>query len=351
MFKNSRWQHAATGIALLFLSACGSNNVGPSMMPGNASNPQSDAIMSRSHQRQFPLEYVALGDSTTVGIGTSVCGLLPSATCPTSPTHAGISNLQPTVPVNGGYAQTFAAELARRHAPISFTFDALGVSGALTGDAPLPESPLSGDLLTNPAQVPALPQIAAQAQRNGAKLLVTLFSGNNDVLDAAALALCTASGHTPTGGGATTANPCGSSATTLTGPDGKTVRLGSFYQGYRAVLNAIAATSPERLLVIGIPDLSRVPLYATAPTTQKGLLAQGSLDANAAIQAALTDAHIPNSAFVDVYAYLAAHPQFYASTYYAGDGFHPNDKGYAVLEEFLESRYDQTLNDQTFNNF
>jgi len=285
-----------------------------------------------------PTFYVALGDSTTVGIGTTVCGLLPSATCPTSPTQAGISNPAPTTPANGGYAQTFAVQLAREFAPGSFTFDALGVSGALTGDAPLKESPYSGDLLANPAQIPALPQIAAPARQNNANLLVTLFVGSNDVLDAAALELCTAAGGTPTGGGATATNLCGSSGTTLWGTDGN-IRSGSFYKGYRAVLNAIGSTSPAELLVIGIPDLSRLPLYASASTTQKALLALDSLTANVVIEAAMIDARIRNASFVDLYAYLAAHPGYYASSYYAADGFHPNDKGYAVLEAFLGSQY------------
>lgn len=249
-----------------------------------------------------------------------------------------MSNPSPKTPANGGYAQTFAVDLASDPQVSSFTFHALGVSGALTGGEPLPENPHTGDMLTNPAQVPALAQIAAQAHANGGKLLVTIFAGNNDVLDAAALALCMASGKIPTGGGATQANPCGSSGTTLAGAN-TDVRSGSFYKGYSAVLKAVAAISPDELIVIGLPDLSRVPQYAAANAAEKSLLAQGSLTANVAILTALLDAKIPNSKFVDTYAYLFLHPQFYGAAYYAADGFHPNDKGYGVLEDRVERQY------------
>ena len=254
----------------------------------------------------------------------------------TLPASAGISNPAPTTAANGGYAQTFAVQLARARAPTAFTFDALGVVDALTGDAPLSE--LQGDILTNPAQVPALPAIVASRANGGKnKLLVTLWIGSVDVLDAVGTIQCKATGQQPTGGGVAL-NPCNASGTTLAGASGD-VRQGSFYAGYKAVLGRIAAQAPDAFIVMGIADLSRVPMYAGGSSSMQTLLAQGSVTVNAAIQAALTDVPIPHETFVDTYKYFAANPQYYGSAYYSSDGFHPNDQGYAIIMQQLSSAY------------
>jgi lysophospholipase L1-like esterase len=283
-----------------------------------------------------PAEYIALGDSVTVGMGSTAC---PPIIClpATSPTYAGISNPAPTTPANGGYAQTFAVQLARARAPTAFTFDALGVSDALTGDAPLPE--YNGDILTNPAQVPALASIIANRAQGGKnKLLITLWIGSNDALDATGTMQCLASGQTPTGGGIALLQPCGASGTTLADSSGN-VRKGSFYAGYKAVLTKIAAIAPDAFIVINVADLSRLPLFATASASIQALQAQNAVTADAAIQAALADVNVPNEAFLDIYQYFAANPQYYAPTYFASDGFHPNDEGYAIIEQKLYATY------------
>lgn len=281
-------------------------------------------------------EYIALGDSLTVGMGTSAC---PPLIClpATSPTSAGIANPAPTTPANGGYAQTFAVQLARARAPSAFTFDALGVTDALTGDAPLPE--YSGDILTNPAQVPALPSIiAARAHGGKPKLLITLWIGSNDTIDATGTMQCLASGQKPTGGGLPEILPCGASGTTLAGPSGD-VRQGSFYTGYKAVLTKIAALAPDAFIAINLADLSRIPLSALASASTQALQAQNAVTADAAIQAALADVNVPNEALLDIYKYFAANPQYYATTYFSSDGFHLNDKGYAIIEQQLYATY------------
>jgi phospholipase/lecithinase/hemolysin len=283
-----------------------------------------------------PAEYIALGDSLTVGIGTIAC---PPIVCTpvTTPTNAGISNPSATTPANGGYAQTFAVQLARTRAPVAFTFDALGVINALTGGAPLPE--VAGDILTNPAQVPALPSIiAARAQGSKVKVLITLWIGSNDIMDATGTMLCQASGQQPTGGGLPEINSCGASGTTLAGSGGD-VRQGSFYAGYKAVLTKIATIAPDAFIVIGVGDLSRVPLFVNGSASTQAMVAQNSVTGNAAIQAALADVHVPNVVFFDLYKYFAANPQYYASTYFSSDGFHPNDQGYAIIEQQLLSTY------------
>ncbi len=280
---------------------------------------------------------VAFGDDFTVGIGTSFCGISLSGPCSTSPTAAGVTpGINPT-----GWSQRFSGALSLpRYAPSASII--LGVSGALSGEAPKPEG-FGGDVLANSTQFADLTSLTTSIRSNNIRMIVIVQSGINDVFDAYYSALCVTNGGTVTGGGsATQSAPCTASGTTLA-DSSNNVRNGTLYSAFHTMLSNLSALTggpPEVTLIVGVPDVGSLP-YSIANFTsgQRATLTADSQLANQAMQAAIADATDKAVAYVDWYNYFAANPQYYTTNYYASDLFHLNDQGYAVLEGLVFSTF------------
>ncbi|MFN2460597.1 MAG: GDSL-type esterase/lipase family protein [Candidatus Velthaea sp.] len=274
--------------------------------------------------------YVALGDDATVAIGSSACGLPPSATCPTNTTtQAGTARIAGNVAVNG-YAQLLAAQLTNLHPAQPFFFVPLGVAGALTGGEPKPAPPPNqNDIVTNANQLAQLPGAVSSARGRSNRIVISLFAGINDVLDAFETQQCPGGAVTGTGG--SLASPCGANGTTLAG-SGNDPRTGSFYAGYRSLVAAIKAAAPNAVVLVGIPDLSRVPAFTGLSAAQLQQLSTDSSLANVALQDAAKDNAV-TFAFADLFALGAASPgTLYAPGAYAADHFHFSDAAYLVVD-------------------
>ncbi len=284
------------------------------------------------------MDEVAFGDDFTVGIGTSFCGVsFSSGPCQTSPTLSGVSaGVNPT-----GWAQRFAGALViPKYAPTASLI--LGVSGALTGDAPKPEG-FGGDVLSNSAQFAEITPLTTNIRANNIRMLVIIQSGINDVFDAYYSALCVANGGTVTGGGsATQSAPCTASGTMLA-DSSNNVRNGTLYSAFRSMLanlNGLTGGAPEGTLIVGVPDVGSLPYsVANFTSSQRATLTADSQLANQAMQAAIADATDKAVAYVDWYDFFAANPQYYTTNYYASDLLHLNDQGYAALEGLVFSTF------------
>ncbi|MGH7714457.1 MAG: GDSL-type esterase/lipase family protein, partial [Vulcanimicrobiaceae bacterium] len=293
----------------------GTGTTGPSPVPTQSARGGADEV--------------AFGDDFTVGIGTSFCGISFSSPCSTSPSGAGVSAAaNPT-----GWAQRFSGSLSSpRYAPAASII--LGVSGALTGDAPNTEG-FGGDILTNAGQFADLKTLTTTIRSNNIRMIVIVQSGINDVFDAYYSALCVTNGGAVTGGGnATQSAPCTASGTQLADGGGN-VRNGTLYKAYSTMLtnmNALVGGAPEATLIVGVPDVGSLPYsVANFSASARSTLTADSQLANQAMQAAIADAAQNKIvAYVDWYNYFASNPQYYTTTYYASDLLHLNDQGYSV---------------------
>lgn len=278
---------------------------------------------------------VAYGDDFTVGLGTQYCGLSLTGPCQTTPADPGVGpTINPT-----GWSQRFAGALVLpRWAPSGSII--LGVSGALSGDAPEPEGS-AGDLLSNADQFADLKTLVTNIRSNNIRMIVLIQSGINDVFDAFYSAQCVANGGTVTGGGgATLSAPCTASGTTLADNSGN-VRNGTLYKAFSTMLanlNALVGGSPEATIIVGVPNVGALPYsLVNFSSAQRATLTTDSQLANTAMQDAIADqiGTNPKVAFSDWYGYFASNPQYYTTTYYASDLLHLNDQGYAALETLV----------------
>lgn len=324
-------KRAVLGLALLAAvatGAAGCKNTGTSASSGPSPIPTSSF--------RAGLEYIAFGDDLTVGIGSSYCGAnLATTPCQTSAAFAGVPvSTNPT-----GWTQSFAQYLnLPRYQP--FTFVPLGVTGALSGSAPLPEA--QGDVQTNSSQMGSLVTVVSAARAANLQILISLQSGINDVMDKFYSDQCRATGGTPRGGGnATLANPCTASNTVIADAGGNP-RGGTLYSAYRSMISNMAGLAggpPEAILIVGVPDVGQLPAFANYTAAQRAALSTHSVNANLAIQDAIADSSIAgNIGFVHWYAYLQANPQYYATPYFSADLFHPNDAGYAALKALVQQK-------------
>jgi lysophospholipase L1-like esterase len=299
----------------LLVTACGASNgnrVMPATLQGssealsmNGTAPQSSAFRAP----RGPLEYIAVGDSLTLGIGSTGCSL---SACP-SPVEW-LSTSRANI-LDNGYVQTFAVQLATQRAPAPLQLDILAQSGELAQQLP--------SLLTNPPNQSSFSQLAAAAHARGANVLVVLNLGSNEILSSLF--------GTP-----------GSLGQPFIGAGGD-VRQGRLYQAYLAGLQSISNASTRgtsnEVIAVGIADISRIsPLAAAAPAVRAWVRSEALLT-DTAIQDALADAKLPHSAFLDLYGYLSVNPQYYGSGYFSSDMVHPNDQGYAILKQQVSSLY------------
>ncbi|HXP92039.1 MAG TPA: SGNH/GDSL hydrolase family protein [Candidatus Binatia bacterium] len=296
---------------------------------------------------------VALGDDFTVGLGTMACGTQTQsgAPCATSPAQAGAPQ-QIGANANNAMMQTFAVTFAANHNGRSVTFVPLGVNGALSGKlVPAPESPFSGNLAVNPAQLPALASIVAAAHARSDKVLILVFSGVNDVLDAAFTRLCPAGAVTgnPFGTTPPTVNaPCTASGTTVSDAQGN-ARAGILFAEYVALFAGIAQSNPDAVLYATVWDLSRIPATAATVPLANALSTKAGGEtmvqlANDALGAAGSGAGFRNVVAADLYAFLNANPTYLTDVaYFAPDAFHFTDQGYKTLASYLYQQFAAAL--------
>jgi hypothetical protein len=312
----------------LVVAACGSGAYGPP----TSSTGTTVATPTTAPAAFTGTTYIALGDDATVAIGSGGCGTtLPSVNCPTN-TVSTAGTLRTNI--NGiavnGYAQLLATQFNTLHSTQPFFFVPLGVTGALVGSEPVIATPVQNDIVTNASQVAQLPSLISSARARTNRIVISVFAGINDVADAYFTTQC---GGPTNGSGATIAAPCGASGTTLptsiTNP-----RTGSLYNGYRALFTAVAASAPDAVLIVGVPDLSRFPFFAqpTLTAAQQNTLNADSTLANAALQAAAADAGL-KFAFTDLFAAGTNAPgSFYSTAAFSTDHFHYTEPGYAAID-------------------
>lgn len=306
------------------IAACGGGG-GGTAAPAPAPSPSASAAGTT---------FIALGDDATVAIGSSACGILPTTNCPSSATSAGTPLTVNGAAVNG-YAQVFAQHLNALHPAQPFFPLILGVTGALAGSVPVASPAPANDLVDNAAQLPVLPGAASSATARGDRLVIGLFAGINDVLDAYYTQQC---GGTLTGTGATNAAPCGAHGTTLPASSASP-RTGTLYNAYRVVFTSIKSAAPSATLVVGLPDLTKFPAFAGALSAgQLATLSSAVQLANAALKAAADDSTL-KYAYVDLYGTGIIQPGFYGATGFAPDGFHFSDSGYARIEGLAEQAF------------
>lgn len=273
---------------------------------------------------------IALGDSLTVGIGTNAC----RGACVTGPARTG-SGLE----IPGALQDVGNAMLA---AGARLTFVPLGVTGANSGSAPLREDPKAGDILTNKGQLPAFGAAVDAARARGDRIVVTLWTGGNDVFDAFYSAECAATGGRVVGASGGTL-PCASAGTTLTGPLGD-VQSSTFYRGYLRDVRAIAVAKPDLLIAMNVEDVSRLPNSLVFPESERQRLARDVALANESIASALRDSTFGDAVLVDLAGYAAARPELFGAPYVSVDGVHPSERGYRALAAAIVEAAGQRLN-------
>ena len=315
----------------------------------NGSSASSSPTPIPTQSSRAGVDTLAFGDDFIVGIGTTSCGAPPSIAsgCNTTPAVPGVqTNINPQ-----GWAQVLGGYIASnpRWQPAGFV--GLGVTGALTGDAPSPESS-AGDVLKNSGQFADLSNLAQLVRANNIKMLVLIQSGINDTFDAFYTQQCiSGAGTVVGGGGASIGSPCTASGTTLA--PGGNPRSGTLYAAYSTMLanlNALAGGPPEATLIVGVPNLGQFPwCVANLTAAQCTALTTDAQQANSAIQDAIADAADKQVAFADWYAYFNSNPSYYTTAYYASDLLHLNNSGNAVLEQLVQQTMLNAISAGTFN--
>lgn len=104
----------------------------------------------------------------------------------------------------------------------------------------------------------------------------------------------------------------------------------SYMQDLNTLLQQLRAGTHARIVMANLPDLTRLPAFATLTSAQKATMRVAIQHWNAGIAAAATRYNIT---LVDLFSYqsqLTAHPE-----YVSGDGFHPSAAGYVQLADYF----------------
>jgi len=232
--------------------------------------------------------YTAIGASDAIGFGGSV-PCLPLTACP-----------QGT-----GYVQTIGRRLQGTGKTV--TLLNLGIPGAVLS----PEIQSIGNSIGRDIFGNFLEREMPFVQRNAT--LVTVFAGANDVN--------TIGGALEAGLGGV--NP---SAYVLT-------RTENFGRDLRALVAGIKDRAPQaRIVVLNIPNMAGLPYAAGYSLTQKRWLQQIAVGFSAQANALTAQGALVIDLMCDA--------AFYSPGMYSGDGFHPNDAGYARLADLAYGAVD-----------
>ncbi len=229
------------------------------------------------------VRYTALGASDTIGFGGSVV-CIPFTQCPDGT----------------GYVQLAARRLQGQGKTV--TLLNLGVPGAvLSPEIQTIGNSLGRGILSNVVQNER-PFIPADTT------LLTLFIGGND---ANTIGLAAESGLA---GG----DPAGFIQT----------QVQAFGATFRALITDLKTRAPQaRIVVLNLPNLAAMPYAAGYSLTQRRGLQTIAVGLSAQINGAASQ-----GAFVID---LMCDPLFYTGQLLSGDGFHPNDAGYARMADLV----------------
>jgi lysophospholipase L1-like esterase len=226
--------------------------------------------------------YSALGASDAIGYGgSSPC--VPFSQCPDGT----------------GYVQTVARRLRSTNADLAFLN--LGVPGAvLSREIQNIGNSLGRGIPGNftDGQVPFIDRQAT---------LVTVFAGGNDT------------------------NTIGAALRPLA-PSARAAyvqaQIANFGRDFAAFITAIRERAPNaQIVVLNLPNMSRLPYSAGYAADERDWLRQISVGFSATMNATRSD----RVRVIDV----MCHAPFYQSSIYSGDGFHPNDAGYALMADLV----------------
>jgi lysophospholipase L1-like esterase len=229
--------------------------------------------------------YTAVGASDAIGIGASV-PCLPLTACP-----------QGT-----GYVQTVERRL--RSGGRTVTLLNLGIPGAVLS----PSIQQIGNSIGRDIFGNFLEREVPFVQRDAT--LVTVFAGGNDANVIGAALQAGLGGLNPTAYVQT--------------------QIDNFGRDLRSLMAGVKDRAPTaRIIVLNLPNLAGLPYASDNTLTEKRFLQQIAVgfsgQANAlSAQGALV---------IDIMCDAA----FYQSSMYSGDGFHPNDAGYARLADLIYS--------------
>jgi lysophospholipase L1-like esterase len=231
------------------------------------------------------VRYTAMGASDAIGYGGSVV-CFPFSPCPDGT----------------GYVQTVTRRLQAQHTDFGATN--LGIPGAVVSRRIQDLAAQTGStILANytDGQAPFVPRDST---------LVTIFAGGND-----ANAVGTAARTSAAGGNVEAF---------------LTTQITAFDQDFRALLAAIRARAPNAtVVVLNLPNLSRLPYVADLSSTERDWLRRLSVGFSAAMNAT-RDTQVR---VVD----LMCNAALYAADIYSSDGFHPNDRVYALLADLVSA--------------
>ena len=226
--------------------------------------------------------YSAVGASDALGYGGSA-PCLPFTQCPDGT----------------GYVQIVARRL--RAANAGLTFLNLGFPGAvLSREIMAIGNGLGLDIRANFVDG-ELPFIDRQAT------LVTVFAGGNDV------------------------NTIGAALRPLAGGNRAAfaqTQIQNFGRDFAAFITGIAERAPNaQIVVLNLPNLARAPYAAGYTAEERDWLRQLSVGFSAGMNATRST----RVRVVD----LMCHAPMYQASIYSGDGFHPNDSGYALMADLV----------------
>jgi lysophospholipase L1-like esterase len=243
--------------------------------------------------------YTAIGASDTAGVGSSA-PCFPFTSCP-----------------NGlGYVPVIARKMEAAGSTVSLSN--LGIPGAFIGSDfqalakqygnGFPEIAgyeLKGNFIEGEA--PFVP-------RNST--IITIFAGGNDVRTVAKAINSGAGGSNPQAF--------------------LDDQIAAFRSDYEALLSAIRSRAPSaKIVVANLPNFAGMPYTASYSSRQKLWVQKISVGFSTG---AINPLAAQNVQVVD----LLCNSQFYSSSIYSSDGFHPNDTGYALLANLMTSAINGT---------
>jgi lysophospholipase L1-like esterase len=227
--------------------------------------------------------YTAIGASDAIGIGSSV-PCLPLSACP-----------QGT-----GYVQTLGRRLNTGGKTV--TLLNLGIPGAVLS----PQVQSIGNSIGRDIFGNFLEREVPFVQRDAT--LVTVFAGGNDVNTIAAALEAGLGGL----------NPAGYMQT----------QIDNFGRDMRSLMTGVKDRAPTaRIVILNLPNLAGLPYSSGYTLAQKKFLQQIAVGFSGQINALTSQGAL----VID----LMCDSVFYQTNVYSGDGFHPNDAGYARLADLI----------------
>lgn len=255
--------------------------------------------------------YAALGASDAVGYGASV---------PCDPAQLVAA---PTCPGGTGYVPLIARSLATTGATV--TLDDRGISGAVIGPDLLATIDTYGSVTS---AAPCLPRtgndrVPADFISNelpalsGTETLVTIFAGGNETVGLANAVACL--------------NAAGMSASQVQAF--VTSEIAAFGTDLTNLIAAVRAKAPAaKIVVANLPNFAGLPFAQTLSPSARAILQSIAVGIDTTIyQPTAVVGLIP---VVD----LLCDPNSYVAANFSGDGFHPNDAGYAAFAAAFEAQ-------------